>query len=113
MWRKKREQGRVRRLLPLLESICEEIDERVEAIEGLESMRGHLEERWPGEDRRIRVIDTTLETHRTELAHAFDELRALDCMVIGMDPLTIRVVDASGERRRSFLWRSGDPALSA
>ena len=113
MWTRKRERVGAVRLLPLLESICDEIDERLASIRELESKRGHLRRFRARETGRIRALDAELETHRSELAHAFDELRTLDCMVIGMDPVTIRIVDDNGERRRSYLWRSGDRALSA
>ena len=112
MWGNDYEPEGVNRLLPLLESICREIADRVEAIEELEIRRGHLEELAPKRRGMVQTLETQVAMHREELDRAFGELRDLDCSVIGMDPLTIRITDYDGLQRRSFVWRSGDPALS-
>ena len=95
----------VMRLLPLLESIAREFQERGEALQALEARIRKLAK---GES--VELVAEAAE-HRRELRHAHEELDGLGCSVIGEEPLTFRIPGRVGQERHSFLWQSGAPAL--
>ncbi len=100
MWGSDHEEQEAIHLLPLLESICQEIVDRLEAIEELEFS-----------PKRTPEIRKGIATHRAALELAFDELRALGCAVSGTDPLEILIAEPEGTGPRSLVWEAEDPAL--
>ena len=96
----------VMRLLPLLESIAREFQERGEALQALEARIRRLVD---GESDQL-VAEAA--EHKRELRHARKELELLGCSVIGEEPLTFRIPGRVGRDRKSFLWQSGAPAVS-
>jgi len=102
---------RATRLLPLLNSITREIEERSLALAALEE-RLSPEEGLPflSED-ELHDLQAEAATHRRELRHAKEELLSLGCSIVGTEPMTIRIPGHLGSERRSFVYRTGDPIL--
>ena len=98
------------RLLPLLSSIAQEIEERTEALERLEQELENLE-RQNRRSHEERVLIAEAASQRRELRHAREELQRFGCSVLGTAPLTIRIPGRVGEAKKSFVWQTGDPVL--
>lgn len=92
-----------RQLLPLLESIGNEILERQAAIRTLEDHAPMQAERaafsaWSAE----------IAVERRELRKALEELERLGCSLVARRPMTFRIPRLVAEGRRSFLWQGGE-----
>lgn len=107
------EQSLAKRLLPLLESIADELQDRAAALRGIESRLRRLQG-----SRRDTVTEKSLliaeaAEQRRELRHVREELEQLGCSVIGEAPLTFRIPVSAEEGRRSLLWQAGAGLRSA
>ena len=98
-------------LLPLLEAIGREIEERSEALERLEQ-KTELASTvpFPSETKAHGLI-AQAASHRRGLRRAKEELEQLGCSVVGTEPLTIRIPGRVGEAKHSFVWQTGDLVL--
>ena len=99
-------------ILPLLESIGREITERSLALAHLETEITTLESEDPVDDDRMHGLVAEASAHRRGLRLAKAELERLGCSVVGTTPLTFRIPGRIGTRDRSFVWRTGDLALT-
>ena len=97
-------------LLPLLEAITREIQERTSCLERIE---GLLEDAAPNALSKETVRDRIAQaaTQRRELRLARAELERLGCSIVGTQPITIRIPGQRGSKRRSFVFQTGDPVL--
>jgi len=98
------------RLLPLLNSIGREIQERTEALDQLDYRIGRL----PSSNRTGALLaqaSAEAATQRRAIRQAREELQQFGCSVLGTDPLTIRIPGRVGEAKKSFVWQTGDPVL--
>jgi len=108
------DRGRATRLLPLLNSITREIEERSAALAELEA---RMSPSAPSDglpfltEDELRNLVAEAALHRRELRHAKEELLALGCSIVGTEPITIRIPGHLGSERRSFVYRTGDPVL--
>ena len=98
------------RLLPLLQSIGKELEERTEVLEDLERQLEDLEHtERPASEVRALIAEAAMQ--RRELRLAREELQRFGCTVLGTTPLTIRIPGRVGEAKKSFVWQTGDPVL--
>ena len=97
-------------LLPLLNSITREIQERQEKLDKLEDRIASLSGNPRNTSDHLDLI-AEAATHRRELRHAKEELLKLGCSIVGTAPITIRIPGQRGSERRSFVYQSGDPVL--
>jgi hypothetical protein len=105
------DRGRATKLLPLLNSITGEIEERTQALAELEArMSPPPGVPAPSEDELFDLV-AEAANHRRELRHAKEELLSLGCSIVGTEPITIRIPGHLGTERRSFVYRTGDPVL--
>ena len=91
------------RILPLLESIAREIQERSEALGAIE--RG-LRRRPPEQERHQLVAAAA--THKRELRHVEKELDRLGCSLASRSPLTFRIRGLSSQKSDA-LWQASEP----
>jgi hypothetical protein len=102
---------RANKLMPLLEAIGRELQERSHALEEIERRLKQLA-KSPAPDQKVtREWTARAAAHRLGLRLARKELDRLGCSVVGTEPLTIRIPGRVGEARRSFVWQTGDPIL--
>ena len=106
---KRYEQTQIIRLLPLLESIGREIQERSEALERVEA---RIEELSRSRDTIRQAQDEGAEAsaHRRGLRLARREIDRLGCSVVKLRPLTFRIPGRVGKDTRNYVWQA-DPAL--
>ncbi len=105
------DERRAKQLMPLLEAIGREIQERSLALDGSERRLEQIE-KLPSSDSDVtRELVAQAAAHRQGLRLAHKELDRLGCSVVGPEPLTIRIPGRVGEARRSFVWQTGDPVL--
>jgi hypothetical protein len=105
------DRGRATQLLPLLNSITTEIEERSFALFELEARMSPQEGVPPPSDDELHNLIAEAATHRRELRRAKEELLSLGCSIVGTEPITIRIPGQLGSERRSFVYRTGDPVL--
>jgi hypothetical protein len=105
------DRGRATRLLPLLNSITREIEERSAALAELEARMSPSEGMPFLAEDELHNLVAEAAMHRRELRHAKEELLALGCSIVGTEPITIRIPGHLGSERRSFVYRTGDPVL--
>ncbi|MAB79572.1 MAG: hypothetical protein CMJ89_09500 [Planctomycetes bacterium] len=102
------------RLLPLLNSIGREIQERTEALDQLEDQIGCLSSSNRTTERTGALLaqaSAEAATQRRAIRQVREELQRFGCSVLGTDPLTIRIPGRVGEAKKSFVWQTGDPVL--
>lgn len=98
-------------LVPLLEAIGIEIQERSDELRSIESeVEAATAVPFPDEG-RVHGLVARAAAHRRGLRAAKQELERLGCSVVGTEPLTIRIPGRVGEAKHSFVWQTGDPIL--
>lgn len=90
-------------LLPLLDSILREIEDRTKALVAMERRHGQLEGR-PGDDPELLHVIADMATYKRELRHAREELEQLGCSLEDCGTLGVRI---PGENDASFVWQPG------
>jgi len=98
-------------LLPLLDSIGFEIEERSRRLATLEREIELLSSGEPFEREALLERQAEIATHRRGVRLARAELERLGCSLVGTEPLTFRIPGADGLRRRSFVWQHGRRAV--
>jgi hypothetical protein len=98
-------------LLPLLQSIGREIEERNAALEAIEKRLEVLDACGRASSNAFLALTADAAEHRRELRYALEELNRLGCSVVGTTPLTIRIPGRRGQTRRSFVYQTGDAVL--
>ncbi|MEM7309467.1 MAG: DUF2203 family protein [Planctomycetota bacterium] len=101
-------------LVPLLNSIIAEIQERGRSLERLERRIDTLSSRPAkrrGDPQDLHNLVADAAVQRREVRLAKEELLKLGCSIVGTDPITVRIPGQRGNARRSFVYRSGDPVL--
>ena len=109
------EESLASRLLPLLESIACELQERGAVLRGIESrlQRLHRSRRRGNAAAEEALLVADAAEQRRELRHVREELERLGCSVVGDAPLTLRIPISAEEGRRSLLWQAGAGLRSA
>ncbi len=105
------DQKRATALVPLLNSITHELQERNAELAGLERRIETLSNQQRPDEGALHNLVAEASMHRREVRLAKEELLRLGCSIVGTAPLTIRIPGQRGNARRSFVWRQGDPVL--
>ena len=104
------DRSHAQRLLPLLQSIGQEITERTHEVRILQG-RIALHERRGGDLENLLDLKATLSSHRRELRYAQKELERLGCSLDQNHPLRILIPGADGQVEHGFAWEANDPTL--
>jgi hypothetical protein len=91
------------RILPLLDAIGREIEEREAAIARLLAELATLDRRGKGWSREADLLTADLAIQKREFRHAQGELERLGCTLVGTHPPTIRIPGIE----HSWLWQTG------
>ena len=97
-------------LLPLLESIGQEIAERLHEVRILQG-RIAVQEYHGGEVTELLDLKATLANHKREVRLASKELERLGCTLDDDCPGRILIPGADGEVAHGFTWEASDPSL--
>lgn len=97
-------------LLPLLQSIGQEVTERLHEIRVL---RGRISahEQADGDIEQLLGLKATLANHKREVRLAGKELERLGCTLDEDCPGRILIPGADGEVAHGFTWEASNPSL--
>ena len=99
-----------RALMPLLDSIRKELEERGTRLNVIEERIEALEQRVGGDGSESRLLIAEAASLRQAMSACRKELERLGCSLLGTDPFTFRIPVREGTTRRSLVWRRGrDP----
>ena len=104
------DRSNAQRLLPLLQSIGQEIAERTHEVRILQG-RIALHERRGGDVDELLDLKASLASHRRELRYAHAELEKLGCSLDENHPLRILIPGADGQVEHGFAWEANDATL--
>ena len=97
-------------LLPLLDSIRRELEERGETLARIEERIDSLAHGPCSREAEQRFLLAEASAERRELRRCHRELERLGCSVLGTKPLTIRIPTVEGATKKSLVWQHGrDP----
>ena len=97
------------RLLPLLESIGRELEERTAKLAVLE-LELVAQGNAPDGDPVVSDLVAQIAAHRKGLRQCRSELEKLGCSVLGTEPLTFRIPVQDDSGRKSLVWQTGTAA---
>lgn len=102
------DQVRANRLLPLLQSIARELYERRAVLIRLEQDLKATEPSQHTDDDLLGLL-SEIATHRREIRRICREFEALNCTLVGEDPIVVRVPSKPIPQRRARIWHLEDP----
>lgn len=105
-------------LVPLLQVLNREIEERNEAIrQSLRRVRQLRRTSSRDKSREQSLEEASLQaeiaTHKREIRFTKKELTRLGCIVDAEDPSTVLIPGKDGNLEGGFAWRSGDSRVHA
>ena len=96
------------RLLPLLRSIAEEVEDRQIAILALCRRIKLARASASTPDHELHPLEADLRGERTQLSRALRELSALNCRVTDLHPLRVQIPAGNGQQ---LAWSPDQPTV--
>ncbi len=103
MNRKNYDLAEAQALLPLLDSILREMEERRKELGHMEQTKRRLSGERPEGDEEVRYLVADIANHRRELRHADEELDQLGCTLEEGETVLVRIPGAND----GWVWSPG------